>query len=140
MPDSPSWPERSYAGRFAIDAVASEPIAPAVRRRVAPHLSIFQSIHLKEPIVMNYFSIEKDVEHRRGEFEREIAKAAQVAQMCPERGRMCWSRLPQLALAHLRSLSPPRLALSSRNTAVEGSSAKTAGGLGRAAGQSVGHL
>jgi hypothetical protein len=75
--------------------------------------------------VTNYFSIEKDVEHRRCEFEREIAKAAQVAQTRPERGRMGWWQLPQLALAHLRSLSPPQFALSSRNTAVEGSSAKT---------------
>ncbi len=61
--------------------------------------------------MQNYHALETEAAYRRSEWERTIATATQVAQTRLDDGWTRWSRLPQLALAHLRSFSVPRLVL-----------------------------
>ena len=67
--------------------------------------------------MQNYFSIETEVAHRRDEWEREVASAAQSAQVPPENGSKRWSQLVLLAFASLHSLAAPRLRVPSWNPA-----------------------
>ena len=57
--------------------------------------------------MLNTFTIETEVAHRRWELEREIAAAEQHALARPKNGRKRWSHLAPRTLAYLRSLATP---------------------------------
>ena len=57
--------------------------------------------------MQNYFLIETEVTHRRGEWERFVAETTQVSPARSENGRKHWSLLPLLAFAHLRVFATP---------------------------------
>jgi hypothetical protein len=61
----------------------------------------------------NYFAIETEAEFRRREWERAAEADARAGLASPTNGRIHWSHLPQWVLASLRSLSAPRLPLTS---------------------------
>ena len=68
--------------------------------------------------MQNYFLIETEVTHRRGEWERFVAETTQVSPARSENGRKHWSLLPLLALAHLRAFVTPPLASGSWRSTV----------------------
>ena len=63
--------------------------------------------------MQNYYTIETEAEFRRREWERAAEGDARAAQARPTNGGLPGLHLPQFALATLRSLSAPRLPLTS---------------------------
>jgi len=67
--------------------------------------------------VLNFFTLETEVAHRRVEFERVVAAAAQSAQVPPKNKSRRWSHIALMAFAHLRSLASPQVRVPSWNPA-----------------------
>ena len=77
----------------------------------------------------NTFTIETEAAHRRQEWERAVAVAAQIAQARRQNGWTRRARLPQRVLADLRSLFAPRVPITcSRRIAAEERVATLKGG------------
>jgi hypothetical protein len=79
--------------------------------------------------VQNYFNLETEVAHRRGEVERALAAAALHAPVRPQYGRPGWMQRALRTLASLGALATPRVPVPSWNAAgVKGATTLQGGG------------
>jgi hypothetical protein len=78
--------------------------------------------------VQNYFLIETEAAHRRGEWERVVVAAERRAQVRPRNRRTRWSHVASRTLASLRALATPWVPVTCWNDAGEPCAGSLEGG------------